>query len=89
MIYTMGNIFKQAGQFKLWLLSFTTIFLNFSSRLALDKKGNIATILALTIVPMLLSVSLAIDFAISSNKKARLDAAIDSVGLHISQMTYT
>lgn len=58
--------------------------LKFYKYFILNTKGNVAAIFALTIVPMLLSISLAIDFSRSSSKKVRLDAALDSAVLYVA-----
>ena len=45
------------------------------------RRGSVAIIFALALVPIILAVSLAIDFTRSTNEKARLDAILDSAAL--------
>ncbi|KJR42075.1 secreted protein, partial [Candidatus Magnetoovum chiemensis] len=46
-----------------------------------DKRGNIALLFALTLVPMVYSVGAVIDYTLMTSAKAKLDAAADSAVL--------
>lgn len=60
------------------MLSITRMLARFRS----DARGTMAIIFALAAVPVLMSVSIAIDFARASEVKAKLDAAIDAAAIY-------
>jgi Flp pilus assembly protein TadG len=49
------------------------------------RRGNVAIIFALSVLPILLAVSVAIDFTRASDAKARLDAALDAATLYAAE----
>ncbi len=60
-------------------------FLSFNalrSRFIGDRSGNIGIMFAMTVLPVLLAVSLTIDFVRASDEKAKMDAAIDAAALY-------
>jgi Flp pilus assembly protein TadG len=47
-----------------------------------DSKGTVAVIFAITLLPVLLAVGLAVDYSVASNTKAKLDSAADAAALN-------
>ena len=62
-------------------------FLRGVSRFARNKAGNIGIVFALTITPILLSVTIAIDFTRAADEKAKLDAAVDAATLYAATLS--
>ena len=50
-------------------------------RFAGDRKGNVAIIFALTLMPIALLTGMGIDYTSAASKKAMLDAAADAAAL--------
>lgn len=53
----------------------------FTRRFALDQKGNVAIIFALSVVPVIFLAGMAMDFSSATQKRARLNAAADAAAL--------
>jgi Flp pilus assembly protein TadG len=47
-----------------------------------DSKGTVAVIFAISLLPVLLAVGLAVDYSVASNTKAKLDSAADAAALN-------
>jgi Flp pilus assembly protein TadG len=47
-----------------------------------DTKGAVAVIFAITLLPVLLAVGLAVDYSVASDTKAKLDSAADAAALN-------
>jgi Flp pilus assembly protein TadG len=50
-------------------------------RFASDRKGNVAILFALTLVPIVFLTGMGIDYTVANQRKAMLDAAADSAAL--------
>jgi len=53
---------------------------------ARDSRGTVALLFSLSILPVLLAVSLAIDFSRAADTKAKLDAAIDAAAIYAATL---
>jgi Flp pilus assembly protein TadG len=62
----------------------TVRFADTLRRFRVDKRGNVAMIFGLAIVPLLLAAGIAIDFARSTQSGSQLQAAVDSAALSIA-----
>ena len=61
-------------------------FLSKIAHFGSDKAASIAVIMALSAAPILIAVSLAIDFSRAADQKAKLDAAIDATVLYAATL---
>ena len=61
---------------------FSNAFIRHAERLLPERSGNVGMMFALGLVPILLAVSIAIDFTRASDEKARMDSAIDAAVLY-------
>ena len=59
----------------------TTTFVRHLRRIAADRRGGVAPLLAIGAIPLLVSVGAAVDFSRASSDKAAMQAALDSTAL--------